>query len=779
MCQKDLLSQISVLLQNCYGIKFLETEFKFSSPSQSKTKNLAVVYAPNGTMKTSFYRTFDKYSKGQQDQVLDRIHCQNPVKIQILDAKGNPVPGEVIVVADGGISENHKQSSTHMLASRDLKRNYDEIIATLEDRKKKLIANLKRLTNSTDCEAEFVNSFKTQDGDSFYICLSRLKKEISVSKQRKYDFKYNSVFDKTGKVKDFVEANMSQLQKYFENYNSLLTQSSFFHCGSGVSFGTYQASVLANNMKDGAFFSASHKIKLRNGVEISSSESLQQTIQAEYDSIFTNEELQKTFNEITKKLDANAQLREFKTVIERDNSIVPLLHKYEELRKSFWISSLQDPSIKEDVLDLINLFYEKKSDIDKILSDAEKQLDKWRNVLTIFKNRFHVPFSVSVNNVHDVIFNQKTAVLTFSYEDSQKEVSFEREDEMLDILSKGEERAFAILHLIFEIEARKLENESTLFVFDDIAESFDYQNKYAIIEYLFEIEKSGLFKSIVLTHNFDFYRSLCSRLSLGADNAFMAIKRKDGDIVLVRGQYRRNLLDYFLSFIGKDMEPNSADLFSKETQLFICLIPFVRNLIEYTHTDLKNNEDYMLLTNVLHFCTKGQDITALECKKLYERVLVGRSIKVSEDIGREKIWNLIASIVLGIVKDSLKNEQLDIENKIVMAMYLRLRIEKYMKMKLQVVKSTESFDLSMITGDLFQEFESTLKDSDDVSPQVFEVIRKVLLMTPETIHLNSFMYEPILDMSSYDLALKCIETDRCLGEESRLQNEPLASLIVN
>ena len=114
-----------------------------------------------------------------------------------------------------------------------------------------------------------------------------------------------------------------------------------------------------------------------------------------------------------------------------------------------------------------------------------------------------------------------------------------------------------------------------------------------------------------------------------------------------------------------------------------------------------------------------------------------------------------------------------------MAMYLRLRIEKYMKMKLQVVKPTESFDLSMITGDLFQEFESTFKDSDDVSPQVFEVIRKVLLMTPETIHLNSFMYEPILDMSSYDLALKCIEADRCLGEESRLQKEPIASLIVN
>jgi len=28
-----------------------------------------------------------------------------------------------------------------------------------------------------------------------------------------------------------------------------------------------------------------------------------------------------------------------------------------------------------------------------------------------------------------------------------------------------------------------------------------------------------------------------------------------------------------------------------------------------------------------------------------------------------------------------------------------------------------------------------------------EVIQRVILMTPESIHLNSFMYEPILDMS--------------------------------
>ena len=31
------------------------------------------------------------------------------------------------------------------------------------------------------------------------------------------------------------------------------------------------------------------------------------------------------------------------------------------------------------------------------------------------------------------------------------------------------------------------------------------------------------------------------------------------------------------------------------------------------------------------------------------------------------------------------------------------------------------------------------------------IIQRVLLMTPENIHLNSFMYEPILDMSDQHL----------------------------
>ena len=58
-------------------------------------------------------------------------------------------------------------------------------------------------------------------------------------------------------------------------------------------------------------------------------------------------------------------------------------------------------------------------------------------------------------------------------------------------LSTGERKAFYILNIIFVVEARMKEGAETLIVIDDLADSFDYQNKYAIIEYLNDQERAA------------------------------------------------------------------------------------------------------------------------------------------------------------------------------------------------------------------------------------------------------------------------------------------------
>ena len=75
------------------------------------------------------------------------------------------------------------------------------------------------------------------------------------------------------------------------------------------------------------------------------------------------------------------------------------------------------------------------------------------------------------------------------------------------------------------------------------------------------------FKTIVLTHNFDFYRTLSSRLGLG-NAVFMTSVANDGSIVLKRGQYRNDLFSYLI-----DVNHNNKQLVS--------IIPFSRNLVLY------------------------------------------------------------------------------------------------------------------------------------------------------------------------------------------------------
>ena len=76
------------------------------------------------------------------------------------------------------------------------------------------------------------------------------------------------------------------------------------------------------------------------------------------------------------------------------------------------------------------------------------------------------------------------------------------------MLSRGEKRAYFILQFLFEIESRKNSEVDQLLVFDDVADSFDYKNKYAIIEYISELHLTRNFRMLILTHNFDFYRTI-------------------------------------------------------------------------------------------------------------------------------------------------------------------------------------------------------------------------------------------------------------------------------
>jgi len=81
---------LNVDLENCYGIKKLQTQFDFSQ------NHCYVIYAPNGSMKTSLAQTFKDLADATQSK--DRIFPTRICTRKITDENGFDLPKESVLV---------------------------------------------------------------------------------------------------------------------------------------------------------------------------------------------------------------------------------------------------------------------------------------------------------------------------------------------------------------------------------------------------------------------------------------------------------------------------------------------------------------------------------------------------------------------------------------------------------------------------------------------------------------------------------------------------------
>ena len=330
-------------------------------------------------------------------------------------------------------------------------------------------------------------------------------------------------------------------------------------------------------------------------------------------------------------------------------------------------------------------------------------------------------------NQEDVVLRRETANIEFDYKDPNDSPVRKDKSSILSILSKGEQRAFYILQLLFEIESRKQLNHETLLILDDIADSFDYKNKYAIIEYIKELHENSIFRLIILTHNFDFYRTVASRLSLDYKAAFMATKNDHREIQLIKGEYRKDIFGHFKNNISNQ-------------KIFVSLIPFVRNLIEYIED--KSSSNYILLTSCLHLKNDTNSITCADILSLIHKSFPSTTNQ-NIGFGGKSVKDLIYETADLIVHETSINEIL-LENKITLSIAIRLKAEKYM---LREIPNSESLIIDRNqTSELFKVFKKNHSNKETIS-----ILDRINLMTPENIHVNAFMYEPLIDISVFHL----------------------------
>ncbi|MDD7473843.1 MAG: hypothetical protein PUH01_06865, partial [Pseudomonadota bacterium] len=166
----------------------------------------------------------------------------------------------------------------------------------------------------------------------------------------------------------------------------------------------------------------------------------------------------------------------------------------------------------------------------------------------------------------------------------------------------------------------------------------------------------------------------------------------------------------------------------------IASIPFFRNIAEYCG----DNDTYIGLTSFLHYKTKTAQLRVsdlLPLLNLYQK----NEIQVSSDENYLEMLDDLSQKVLD------EDDDISLENKLVLSINSRLKVEKLMKERiLNNEKECPDAEVNQ-TREWFIKAKPYLKEYER------NLIDEVNLITPESIHLNAFMYEPLIDVSIWKL----------------------------
>lgn len=710
------MNRLNIDLENCYGIKKLQAQFDFS------TGKAFAVYAPNGSMKSSLAQTFKDLADGTQSR--DRIFPTRPSTRSITDETGAYLPKEsVLVIRPYDEVFGHTEKTSTLLVNAKLRKEYEQLNVDIDKAQEVFLKALREQSKSKkDIAAEIASTFTTSPNE-LYKALLRIENELQIQKDAPLaDIQYDTIFD--DKVLGLLDTKdfKTLIAEYTQKYNELLAKSVYFKKGT---FNYYNAETVAKSLADNGFFDANHTVSLNAGkpLVITTQKQLVDLISKEKDSITNDKDLRKKFAEIEKLLNKNVTVRDFHAYLADHEMLLPKLADIPTLQEELWKSYIKARyPLYQDLIAKNRAAEKRKKEIEEA---AIQQRTQWERVIDIFNDRFVVPFKLTAKNRTAVILGEEPMLtLGFTFDDGNDQAAVEKPT-LMQALSTGEKKALYILNIIFEVQVRRKANQDTIFVVDDIADSFDYKNKYAIIQYLQDIDEDPHFKQIILTHNFDFFRTIQSRF-VPYNHCLMATKNTNG-ITLEKASGIQNVFvnDWKLNFFTNQRKR-------------IASIPFIRNIIEYTKGD--KDPDFLTLTALLHWKTNSWQISQADLDSIYDKVF--SATDVSADPTKTVVDVIQAEAAACLTADIGTN----FENKIVLSIAIRVSAEQYM-----IDKVNDPAFLANITSNQTRALLNKFKTKFNNETAAIHVLQRVALMTPENIHLNSFMYEPILDMSDEHL----------------------------
>ena len=731
------MKKVHIIISEAYGIGSFDHEFDFDYSSSrgsghqtAEHSQTNIIYARNGTMKTSMAKALDSYSKDAP--IMDPVHGRT-ANVEVA-ADGTVLARENVFVIKSEEEYFESDGMALLLADKTSQERYAEIMSDLEAAQAELFEPSGRaigIRGGSDKAIErFENDFNIDKKDRLARLLA-MKTEVEAASEAYKSIDYKILSEK--KITDFLDKSSTQtmLRDYVDSYEKILATSEYFQEGDFDYLNAFdvQTSLNKNNfMKPSIGNWVTLKKKDGSTEEVRSIDDLKAKYEADKNRVFETLEKQEQYRKFDESLGKNAELRELQLWVRTHKELVSYLQSYKAATKQLWYAHFLENKVSYD--NFVTVYETHRTELRTLIESSRELETEWRKVLDDFKASFRPPFDLNVANKEDVILKQERPVLVLTYKDDRGGIDRELDADILyrHVLSKGERRALYILCVMFELHMRKISGDESLIVIDDIADSFDYRNKYAIIEYLHDIsfDDTNNLHMIILTHNYDFFRAFRMRCRIHWNTSTKALEahRNRGVVTLSGGVYTNEF-------------KRIKDLSASDVNAMLTLIPLARNVIEYGNGGV----DFDKLTSVLHVKRDSNNYSMADVCDIIEATITGLDLNAHRSgvFAQQKILDT-AEIVIVSYNDTM-------EHKIVLSMATRILTEKYIKARFTSDSKTLA-ECSEQTGKWTGEFTREYPTETEAR----KLLRSVNIVTPELLHINAFMYEPIIDMSADEVA---------------------------
>ena len=793
-----MIDSLHINLKNCHGIRRMDELLSFSKHGRH-----AAIYASNGTMKSSLAKTLRDVSRGEKPR--DHIYTHRISSCNITTGGGEEggrrdIERDHILVIDPYEDVDiSKAMSSGILVSEDLRSRYEAARSSIVPSRKALLDKLHSLSGiprkrdqSTDTVEEAavtdLAAFRSRPSNSAAAGAADQRDGIldilgdidnmQLDPQNELaGIKYHDVFNE--KTKPILESEnfREAVDRYIEKYEKLIAAALYLR----TNFDHLCAEAVSKSLGGSGFFGAGHSLNMKEQDKedqktVSTSDELRAILDEDMKRVY--KDLDKEWNAMDKLLARPKEAAALKECLLANKWLIHLLGNLPLLKARFWKSYLEAAAGLAG--EALAKYRAGRDEMEDVVSQAAKQRTRWEEVVRIFRGRFDVPFEPYIEDKPLAVIKAKAPRLMYRFHDSDDEEDVRVEREQLDEhLSTGEKRAFYLLNVLFEVERRRAERMPTLLVLDDVVDSFDYKNKYAVIEYLKDLSDDGLFQLLILTHNFDFFRTIVGRCIVNYGACWFANVNDVGHVTLEQAGYIKNPLND----ITKDM---------KFPRQFIAAIPFARNMIEYSQgtghpyyrmlsdamhwrsgTDkIKTSEVWDILCNTFpkrgggNGCEHGARGPPSQSETVYE-MLIAQADEISCYVCPKAEAPTCRQPDSRAGNATSQTGVAGLYDKITLSVAIRVLAERFLICTLHGSEGAGLPPRRLKLPLLIKEYKKLLPKSKpplpdggdggndggrSLPPDPLATLEKVALMTPEAIHLNSFMYEPILDMSGQHLA---------------------------